>query len=81
MPYSFTVDFVGNAQSMFDQAIAKKAPLVGTASAGTFSALGVTGSYQVARQQISILIYSKPWYLPMKLIESKVREFFANPII
>lgn len=53
------------------------ATLTGDARSGTFSGMGVEGSYEVEGKTVRITITEKPWLLPWALVESTVRGFFG----
>ncbi len=51
--------------------------LTGDANAGQFSGSGVEGHYSIVGDRLAIDITKKPLILPWRVIEHKVREFFA----
>lgn len=50
----------------------------GDSSSGSFSGSGVVGSYTVAGTIATITITKKPLLAPIKLVESKIREYFNH---
>ena len=60
-----------------DEAGKSGATVTGDTSSGKFSGSGVEGTYKVVGDSVEITIEKKPFIVPMSLVESKVRKFFA----
>lgn len=50
----------------------------GDSSSGSFSGNGVVGTYEVNGTDVLITITKKPFLAPVKLVESKIRQYFTQ---
>lgn len=50
----------------------------GDSSSGSFSGSGVVGTYEVAGTDVTVTITKKPLLAPIKLVESKIRQYFTQ---
>lgn len=82
MGRTFTVQTTKSATELVarGQRIAKErgATFEGTESAGRFQGKGVTGSYAIAGQDVTITIEKKPKLVPWTVVESGIKRFVAE---
>lgn len=81
MTKKITVKFAGNIETLIDKAKkaagASGAEFFGNTVTGSFSGKGVSGVYNVDRNQITVNITDKPFWAPWCLVESSINDFFV----
>lgn len=82
MAHTFTIDLSGKDMSSIlakvkTQITSNGGQFTGDGHSGSFSGSGVTGAYVVNGALVTITISKKPFIASNKLVESKIRSYFA----
>lgn len=82
MAHTFTIDLSGkdlNAilSKVRTQITSNGGQFTGDGHGGNFSGSGVVGSYVVSGALVTITITKKPFIASNKMVESKIRSYFA----
>ena len=57
-------------------AVKDGASFEGDSAGGTFSAMGVVGSYRITGDVVDVDISERPFFAPLSIIESKIKSLF-----
>jgi hypothetical protein len=74
----FRFQFKGSAEDLVKQAKAAieeaGGTLTGDANGGSFTVIGIKGSYRISGQTLFVTIHEKPWYLACFVIEAFIKS-------
>jgi len=79
---NFSVNYTGSIDPLIKKAqeaiTSNGGTFDGNGQAGSFSVKGIEGTYAVELDFINFRISKKPFILPCKMIESKLREYLGK---
>ncbi len=81
MPESFSFKIKNSPAEAVERARAaaekEGATFQGDVEGGSFSALGVVGSYTISGDTVEVAISERPFFAPLSIVESKIKSLFV----
>ncbi len=83
MPETFVIPLSGNLEEKLhvlkQRALQNGIILRGNTSSGSFEGDGISGSYVVSGNLLTVTIHNRPFFVPMSYLESEFRKFLSQP--